>query len=282
MTIDPLKLARQLIDIPSTTDDERGVGEFLERQLTDLGFETRRHEVTADRFNLFASAGGRPRVVLNTHIDTVPPWFASYEDDQFVFGRGACDTKGILAAMLCLVYLVASPATAVMAALGILYGPLIGGAIAAGGAFLSGALAYGLCRLYGRPVAKRILKPADLDRGERLFASVGGWLVVLSRWLPILPEVIACMAGLVRMPAGSFFSALACGTLPLGFLFATVGHAGAEEPGLAVGLSAIWPLVLWLVVRRRLARRDERSQPRPPSTTSPPRPSSAEPKLPRQ
>jgi acetylornithine deacetylase len=101
VTIDAVTLARQLIDIPSTTDNEREVGEFLERRLEDLGFQTRRHEVSADRFNLFASAGGRPRIVLNTHIDTVPPWFASYEDDEFVFGRGACDTKGILAAMLC-------------------------------------------------------------------------------------------------------------------------------------------------------------------------------------
>lgn len=97
---DPIALARQLIDVPSTTDHEFAVGELLERELAARGFETRRHEVTADRFNLFASAGGRPRVVLNSHIDTVPPWFGSSEDAEFVYGRGACDTKGILAAMI--------------------------------------------------------------------------------------------------------------------------------------------------------------------------------------
>jgi len=98
--LDPIALARQLIDIPSTTDHEQAVGDFLDRELTRLGFATRRQAVTADRFNLYAAAGGRPRVVFNSHIDTVPPWFGSREDEQFVYGRGACDTKGIIAAMI--------------------------------------------------------------------------------------------------------------------------------------------------------------------------------------
>ena len=98
--LDPIAFARQLIDIPSTTENEREVGEFLDRELTRLGFATRRQAVTDTRFNLFASAGGRPRVIINSHIDTVPPWFGSSEDDEHVYGRGACDTKGVIAAML--------------------------------------------------------------------------------------------------------------------------------------------------------------------------------------
>src|SRR5919106_1790454 len=98
MPIDPIALTRKLIDIPSTTDDEFAVGEALERELQALGFVTRRHEVSPTRFNLYASAGGRPRVVFNSHIDTVPPWFVSREVGEHVYGRGACDTKGIIAA----------------------------------------------------------------------------------------------------------------------------------------------------------------------------------------
>ena len=100
MPIDPIAFARKLIDVPSPTDHEFAIGELLDRELTGLGFETRRQEIAADRFNLYASAGGRPRVILNSHIDTVPPWFASREDEEFVYGRGACDTKGIIAAMV--------------------------------------------------------------------------------------------------------------------------------------------------------------------------------------
>ncbi len=98
--MDPLALARQLIDIPSTTDDEGAVGAFLFDELTRLGYACRKQAVSETRFNVFASAGGHPRVVLNSHIDTVPPWFGAREDDAYIYGRGACDTKGILAAMI--------------------------------------------------------------------------------------------------------------------------------------------------------------------------------------
>lgn len=100
MTFDPVAFTRRLIDIPSTTGEEGAVGELLERELSDLGFATRRQRVAEGRFNLFAEAGGRPRVLLNSHIDTVPPWFGSSEDEHFVYGRGACDTKGVIAAMI--------------------------------------------------------------------------------------------------------------------------------------------------------------------------------------
>src|SRR5438132_8416501 len=98
--IEPTALARKLIDIPSPTEEERAVGEFLDAEMSGYGFVTKRLHVTDSRFNLFASAGGAPRVVINSHIDTVPPWFASREDSTNLYGRGACDTKGVMAAMI--------------------------------------------------------------------------------------------------------------------------------------------------------------------------------------
>jgi uncharacterized membrane protein YdjX (TVP38/TMEM64 family) len=147
------------------------------------------------------------------------------------------------------------PASAVMAALGIMYGPVAGGLIATLGSFLSGALAYLLCRNYGRAAALRLLGAEGLVEGERLFAQAGGWLVALSRWLPVLPEVIACMAGLTRMPPRTFFAALACGSAPLGFAFAALGHAGSDDPLLVILVSAGLPPLLWLAVRARLRTR---------------------------
>lgn len=97
---DPIAFARRLIDIPSPTDHEYTAASFLFDEMTRLGYDCRMQPVTGSRFNVFASAGGRARVVLNSHIDTVPPWFESSEDEEFVYGRGACDTKGVIAAML--------------------------------------------------------------------------------------------------------------------------------------------------------------------------------------
>ncbi len=97
------ELTRRLIDIESVTGNEKAVGEFLFGRLLGLAdrFAGRieRMEVEADRFNVFAW-WDEPVVVLSTHMDTVPPYFASREDDEFVWGRGACDTKGIIASML--------------------------------------------------------------------------------------------------------------------------------------------------------------------------------------
>ena len=98
--MDPIAFARKLIDISSPTGEERAVGEFLEGELTRLGYSVRRHAVTETRFNLYAAAGGPPHVILNSHLDTVPPWFGSSDDGEFLIGRGACDTKGVIAAMI--------------------------------------------------------------------------------------------------------------------------------------------------------------------------------------
>lgn len=140
------------------------------------------------------------------------------------------------------------PATAVMAALGMLYGPVVGGLIGAVGSFLGGTLAYVLCRLLGQRAARRLVGERDLERGRRFFARTGGWAVALSRWLPLLPEIITCLAGLTRMSAGRFFVALACGCLPMALVFAALGTAGMT--GLVV--SALVPLALWPLAARML------------------------------
>src|SRR5437763_8655327 len=97
---DPLAFARRLIDIPSPTDHEGAAASFLHDELAGLGYDCRKQAVTDERFNVFASAGGRPRIILNSHIDTVPPWIESSDDHDYIYGRGACDTKGVIAAMV--------------------------------------------------------------------------------------------------------------------------------------------------------------------------------------
>ena len=143
-----------------------------------------------------------------------------------------------------------------MSGLGFLYGTAAGGAIAAAGSWLSGALAYWLCRRFGEKWAVRLMGPGGVEKGQRLLSSSGGALMVAaSRCLPLLPEVIACMAGLTKMPRAKFYTALACGSLPMGFIFAWIGAAGRDAPGLALTLSALIPLALYgiaaLVVRRK-------------------------------
>src|SRR5689334_4847077 len=95
-----VELTRQLIDIPSVTGDELAVGQFVSRCLEERGFRVERQEVAPDRFNVIATTDAPPRVVFSTHMDTVPPFIESREDDEFIYGRGACDAKGIMAAQI--------------------------------------------------------------------------------------------------------------------------------------------------------------------------------------
>ncbi len=94
------ELTRQLIDIPSVTGEEPAVGQFISRYLEQLGYHVERQEVAVDRFNVIATTEAPPRIVFSTHMDTVPPFIVSSEDDEFIYGRGSCDAKGILAAQI--------------------------------------------------------------------------------------------------------------------------------------------------------------------------------------
>jgi acetylornithine deacetylase len=98
------ELTRALIDIESITNNEERVGQYLLDYLAPLvkRFDgaLERIEVEPRRFNVFAHWGEPLVVTLSTHIDTVPPFFSAREDEEFIWGRGACDTKGIIASMI--------------------------------------------------------------------------------------------------------------------------------------------------------------------------------------
>jgi acetylornithine deacetylase len=99
----PFELTRKLIDIESITPNETAVGNFLFEYLGGIArrFDGKieRLPVEPGRDNIFVQFG-EPVVVLSTHMDTVPPFIASKEDETRIYGRGACDTKGIIASMI--------------------------------------------------------------------------------------------------------------------------------------------------------------------------------------
>src|SRR5215204_1284117 len=94
------ELTRKLIDIPSVTGEELAIGKFLSNYLEQLEFIVERQEVAPHRFNVIAATEAPPRIVFSTHMDTVPPFIESSEDDEFIYGRGSCDAKGIIAAQI--------------------------------------------------------------------------------------------------------------------------------------------------------------------------------------
>jgi len=100
--MDAVTLTRQLVDIESITGNEAAVGNYLYGELCRLGYQTAKMPVEDNRFNVWATAPEcpRPAVVFSTHMDTVPPFIASSEDTNRIYGRGSCDAKGIIAAQV--------------------------------------------------------------------------------------------------------------------------------------------------------------------------------------
>lgn len=142
------------------------------------------------------------------------------------------------------------PGTIVMAALGYVYGPWVGGIVALVGEMLASIAGYGAGRMLGEKFIRRWLGDSDFERGRKFFGEGGGWVVAFSRALPILPEVVSCMAGMSRMPFGRFLLASACGNVPMAFAFALIGASGKDAPWWAIGASILVPGVLWMVARK--------------------------------
>lgn len=100
--MDVVSLTRRLIDIESITGNEGAVGEFLAQELQRLGYAVELMPVAPGRMNVCATPplNPAPPLFFSTHLDTVPPFLPSREDEANIYGRGACDAKGIIAAQI--------------------------------------------------------------------------------------------------------------------------------------------------------------------------------------
>ena len=109
LEFDPIQFTRQLCEIESTTYQEGAVGDFLAGSLARRGWAVEKTPVAQPpdsgtdgaRWNVYAgNAGETPDVVFSTHMDTVPPYIPFSEDEDFMYGRGVSDAKGIIAAQV--------------------------------------------------------------------------------------------------------------------------------------------------------------------------------------
>ncbi len=99
--MDPIRLTRQLVDIESITGNEAAVGAALYDELCTLDYCVHKIPVAHNRFNVQATLEDKPpEIIFSTHIDTVPPFIPSSEDNENIYGRGSCDAKGIAAAQI--------------------------------------------------------------------------------------------------------------------------------------------------------------------------------------
>ena len=137
------------------------------------------------------------------------------------------------------------PQTAVIAALGILYGTLLGGLLGSLGLITSGLLGYMVMRTPARRFVQRFVGPRSLYKMEGLFDRGGAWAIVLTRSLPYsVPEAMVFLAGLAGMPMRKITVALTIGSVPTAFAFSAIGAGWADQPILALLVSYVLPILL--------------------------------------
>jgi len=98
--MDLFQLTTELMNIPSVSGDEEAVGFWLRDHLHSLGWQVELQPVSENQNNVIAWLNETPRMLLSTHMDTVPPFLPPTEDDEKIYGRGSCDAKGIIAAQI--------------------------------------------------------------------------------------------------------------------------------------------------------------------------------------
>lgn len=148
------------------------------------------------------------------------------------------------------------PQAAIIAALGIIYGTVVGGLVGSFALTTSGLLAYFLMQTHARRLLVRLVGTRSMDKMSVFFDRSGAWAIVLTRSLPYsIPEAITFLAGLSRMPFQKFLAAMLLGSVPTAFVFAGIGARWADRPLLALTVSYVLPVVVLPVVLQMMRRR---------------------------
>ncbi|MEI6970440.1 MAG: VTT domain-containing protein [bacterium] len=135
------------------------------------------------------------------------------------------------------------PSSVVMTLSGYMLGFPAGAAVTFAGAMASAMLGFGLCRVFGRKAFVRLVGAKDESRIERFMSRYGEWGIILSRSVPMLTEVVSCLAGLSEIGFLRFVLLSACGALPICVVYA---WAGATSGGVPAGIG--WAVLLAFVI----------------------------------
>lgn len=209
-------------------------------------------------------------LLLITAVFAVPAFFFSDRFDNLLNGVKALEfirAQGAWGAVVAVGLIVTDliiplPSPAIMASLGLIYGPLFGGAIASFGSFLAALVGYSSCRVIGPKAAGWMAGPKQIERLTDFFERNGMWAIAVSRFIPAVPEVLACVAGLTRMPLGRFLAGNSIGSVLVGFIYAYFGARGELDPASTVAVVVVAPYValpifLFVLARGRRARSAE-------------------------
>lgn len=144
------------------------------------------------------------------------------------------------------------PASGIMATLGAVYGTVLGTLISLTGSMLAGLTAFGLAKSFGQKGSRWIASPQEIKQFKDLFDRFGAYAVIFSRALPVMPEVIALLAGFSNMRFHLFIFSLFAGCMPVSFIFSWMGAFSKETPIWGILAAICIPVLIWPVFIKRV------------------------------
>jgi uncharacterized membrane protein YdjX (TVP38/TMEM64 family) len=190
--------------------------------------------------------------------------WGDYFESLFETNNVQQESPGVNAASFAILLLWADPllpipVTLILATFGASYGFWIGTILGVVGTVGSGLVAYSLCRYLPDSVGRKLLGDDMKEYGHRLVMRHGIWIIALSRWMAILPEILSGFAGLLGMPFRIYLVSLIMGTVPMSMVYAWMGSSNlfAKHPLWGLVFSAFLPLAAWLLVRKRFRHQND-------------------------
>jgi len=192
---------------------------------------------------------------------TAPERFQSIVESAKSSPGGRAAAAMVIVGLLAADLVLPVPSSVLMTLSGAMLGAVFGTMTSFAGAMASALLGFALCRRFGRAAFNRLAGDSDRERVERFLRTHGAWGILLSRSVPMLTEIVSCLAGLSGMSAGLFAGLSAAGTLPLCWVYAWAGASAADPSGMgvAVALAFVLPALGWGLFR--LLHRSPRNPP---------------------
>ncbi len=159
--------------------------------------------------------------------------------EQFSKENGVLTAGLVIVTLLSLDLFLPIPSSILMTVSGALLGTVLGSAVSFVGAMLSAITGYWLCHAWGRKAFRHWVGEPEAINAEKFMRVWGAWGILLSRPIPMLTEVVSCMAGLTKMDFRLFVSLSVAGTLPICILYAWAGSQ--LNQGWA---NAVWALAI--------------------------------------
>ncbi len=199
--------------------------------------------LTAIFFSLF---------VIAAHFGYTDPAYARQEIEALRRSpHGLLVAAAVIIGLLVADLLLPVPSSVLMTLAGVIYGAWLGGLIGFAGTMLAAALGFYACRWGGQKTFKRLMGDEDVDKIDAWFREYGVYAIILSRPVPMLTEILSCLAGLSGLRARTFFLASALGHLPICMVYSFAGSlGGVDDPWPAILAALLIPAAGWRAVRR--------------------------------